>query len=920
MSEVDPNTFFDGLDVSEEEIDRSSSSSDDEETLASSRLLGRTAAKKKESSRWYQLVDQSDDDEIIEYFDRLGQVTRREIEETSSEGKKAGELEKDQERRMRQRSQFFETYSSDDDDARLVVSHKKRRIDELKAVIDRVNRSKEERDWVQITEEIKELDNKVIKNMLKMHQDFPAPPKRYFKFMIDLRDEVGELNKDRDYLQTLPPLQKKALSRLHGPLRNSPHLKEFSSMVDEYIENRDSYDVEENFGLEQEEETLKKIKEKMIQEDRGGSRADSGPSKWLLSDASDDSEDDSDDEAKRVFNMDSDDDSSDDDEKKTQKVRKGYKKKAKEDRDSESDDEEGRVDDLQIEAKVGEFRSTRGRRLFSNQEVIDQLTVFLKYVESTEIRIQVLTEIIATSADKYLSSEFYMTHPEWTQYAEHFAEVLTIMESNPGVKYVEERSGSPAPKQKGVVPISGNPLALVEHLDAQFYKGLKYGDSQSQEYIDRLMNQCLMLNILERTALYYEKSGQNEEVGRLSFRILSHIYYRRPSDHVDLFEAHKARVLSYTPSQGVPSRHAVPNTVVLPSREVITSNLGETVEKLTKVVLRSASRILAQQAVLMEVYHLAVAGHYAKARDLLVMSEIPDEIEASKSGKESDHTLDAALQVLFNRVIAQLGLSAFRNGQIRDTFHTLRDLFGYPGMIRGYLAQSYRFSKDSTKQDLDKRGKEELEKREKERFVPYHMHINTDAIEAAFMISTMLVETSSNKQMSLDLSKRRFQSLSSKKYFRQVEDRQIVTPEESTKDFLFAATVALGEGKWKECHKALTSLDIWNLFENKESIISMLETHVKVESLRTYVFSYLKHYQSLGLEFLSQLFELDFSMVHATLSRMISFDRLYAFIDEPTKTLKGTGEEPSQLHRVALQILDTATSQTTGYSRKKWNE
>lgn len=896
---IDPRTFFATLLEDFEEDDRKNSSSsseddDDDEEFTSSRLLASSSASKKNdlASRWYQLAEESDNEDVVTYFDRLGQATRRETTEEEQEELKKDI--KDQERRMRQRSLIFE--SDEEEDSRFVVSHKKRRIDELNAVIDRVEFLKGDKNWVQITEEIKELETKVIKKMLKMNFDFKAPPKKYIKFMVDLRNEISELAKNKAYINELPKQQKKALPKLIPILRNSEYLKQFNNMVEEYLNDKDNYDITENFGLEEEEEALRKAKEKLNQEEGRGARADSGPSKWLLSDASSTDEESDEDDNKANKYMDSDEEASSSEEedgsRKEVGRRQGYKRRRRVENEEEEDDD-FLLSDGQMEEKVAEFRSTRGKRLLTNQEIIEQLTTYYKHAKSEELIIQILTELIVTVFDKYSSSDLVIPLEEWSQLCEYYSNALEIIESNTNLKFVENK-GEKEEKKKGVVIISGNPCNLVEQLETQYYKGLKYSDAYTVEYLHRLQRQANLLNVLVRTLLYYQSLDAYEQTGRIAFKILSQIYFRKVQDHKKLVEVHRARI----PSD------------LAPATETILPDLTKTIENLSKIIFHTMTEDVVHKTVLMNVYHIALLGNYPQARDMLLMSGIPDTIAYSRDGDRS-LVLDGDLQVLFNRVIAQLGLCAFRSGLVKEAFQTLKELFAYHiQQLKGFLGQSQRFLKDNQKQDMDKRGREELEKREKERFIPHNMHINTETIEVAFFISSMLAETAQAKQQILEVNKKRIQFLTSRKFFKKIEERNYNSPAEDTKDKLYAATLALADGNWEQVQESLASLDTWKFFDNKDEILKMLEAHVKVESMRAYIFTNMKYYYSISIERLADMFKLDEKTVRATLFRMISQDKLYAYIDEVSKTLKATKEEPNELQKLALYVLDGFHSQS----------
>lgn len=214
---------------------------------------------------------------------------------------------------------------------------------------------------------------------------------------------------------------------------------------------------------------------------------------------------------------------------------------------------------------------------------------------------------------------------------------------------------------------------------------------------------------------------------------------------------------------------------------------------------------LRTRAILCHIYHYAFHNEFHTARDMLFMSRLGDSI----------HNADVGTQVLYNRAVVQLGLCAFRIGLIKEAHSALHDIFATQ-RVKELLAQGMHQQKYGSTMTP------EQERAERARQLPFHLHINTELLEAAFLVSSMLVEIPLLASIDNEEAKRKAVS----KPFRRLldfADRQVFTgPPESTRDHIMQASKALQDGQWEKARDLILSIKIWSLMPEEKSVKEML--------------------------------------------------------------------------------------------------
>merc|ERR1711997_152184 len=301
---------------------------------------------------------------------------------------------------------------------------------------------------------------------------------------------------------------------------------------------------------------------------------------------------------------------------------------------------------------------------------------------------------------------------------------------------------------------------------------------------------------------------------------------------------------------------------------------------------------LRTRAILCHIYHHAIHDNWFEARDLMLMSHLQDSISHS----------DPPTQILYNRTMVQLGLCGFRHAQIQDAHNALLDI-QLGGRSKELLAQGLLPQRHNERSN-------DQEKIEKQRQMPFHKHINLEMLECVYLVSAMLLEIPYMAAHEFDARRR----MISKSYYQQLrssERQALVGPPESMREHVVAASKAMRNGDWKKCRDYIVNDKmngkVWDLFHEADKVRDMLSHKIQEETLRTYLFTYSKVYNSISIETLGKMFDLDKESVHAIVSQMVYKEELMASLDEPTQCMVMHRTEPSRLQSLALQLSDKIT-------------
>lgn len=98
---------------------------------------------------------------------------------------------------------------------------------------------------------------------------------------------------------------------------------------------------------------------------------------------------------------------------------------------------------------------------------------------------------------------------------------FSIQEVTEDYDELVERSAS---TERGVVHVRGSIISFIDRLDDEFTRSLQNIDPHGTEYVDRLKDEKVLYCTICRAQAFYEKTNQNDPLGRVIMRRLEHIY------------------------------------------------------------------------------------------------------------------------------------------------------------------------------------------------------------------------------------------------------------------------------------------------------------------------------------------------------------------------------------------------------------
>lgn len=814
----------------------------------------------------------------------------------------------------------FQLSDDEEETKRVVRSSRDKRFEELQSIIKNLRNYKKIKDMSSMCDAYEELQRAFDKANKLADKGDPKewPPQFFVRCLVEVDDFVNECWADQEGRKALSKNNARGLTTLKQRCKKYVRDYKFDTLLADYRQKRaegelnDEDDEQEQHEAESSESedsdieatspTRKDISSKFIKKEEE-SEGDSDDM-WDRSSESESSS--SDEELRPIGTLTADffrkkvtadgeleQKKKKKDEEKEKKVKKGRVTKISDVSDEDADGggweavkggittmvqekpklftKDEKIDHKKVDDKLRELVSGRGKKGTDRSRHIDSLTELRQLAADAglgeALDCKILFAIVAAIFDYNPNIATSMKTEMWEKCLAHIQELLDILHGNNTTIIAQEHLAEETEGDKFTkgppYNIRGCILTIVERMDEEFVKMLQACDAHSTEYIVRLRDETVVCRIIEELESYLplQRQVSDDEMCRVYLKRIQHLYYK--FDHITAKEP-----------GGEDSRAVM--------------------DHLCKFIYtKDSTDRIRTRAILCHIYHHALHDRWYEARDLMLMSHLQDSVQHS----------DIPTQILYNRAMVQLGICAFRQSLIRDAHSCLVDIQS-SGRAKELLAQGLLLQRQHERTA-------EQEKIEKRRQMPYHLHINLELLECVYLVSAMLLEIPYMAAHEFD-ARRRMISKNFHHVLRVSERQPLVGPPESMREHIVAACKAMKVGDWRACYNFIINekmnAKVWDLFYNANDVRDMIKQKIQEESLRTYLFSYSSVYDSLSLDILSSMFELDKPVVHSIVSKMIINEELMASLDEPTQSVVMHRTEPSRLQSLALQLAEKMAS------------
>ena len=528
------------------------------------------------------------------------------------------------------------------------------------------------------------------------------------------------------------------------------------------------------------------------------------------------------------------------------------------------------ITESDIKKELEQMSNQRGQNKYSLDNV-ERLEFLFSKTENKLIQLEILTESTLQCFDNYANQLIAFPSDLWNKI---YKDIEKMMELHDLLNKEKNDTNKNDIDQMNL-SLQNDLSVRMEKLENELYKSLQFNTNNNAEYSNCILNELKFLTLCKKIESFYKNYKNIFCIAKIYLLVIMHTYYKTTNQVKNLVKKFNLKLEEDDYVQ-----------------KIIINNDKEFFRNLCNQVYQTLDEESKVKVMLYQIYFLCVRNDYESATKLFNSSNIYELISLFKT---------ETLKVLFNRILAQLGLCAFKNLDLEEVLKFLTPLCAKgPTKLKEYLSQSY--NKDSEKNALFDRG-------DKMRTIPTIMRINANDLDTIFYLSSMINDVPKilyEKIFGKENEEMNSNSHAFERLFYNFQRQQFNGPSNIDKDKILATTTLLMKGDWKKCVEVIKNL---NIIKKYSTLQDKLFELIKRTALKCFIMFYMSEYESFEFNNLCKRFEIKDYEVKNIINDMILTGKIKAKWNGNFLLMKSNDRDSVLNMKKLIENIQTITRQ-----------
>ena len=528
------------------------------------------------------------------------------------------------------------------------------------------------------------------------------------------------------------------------------------------------------------------------------------------------------------------------------------------------------ITESDIKKELEQMSNQRGQNKYSLDNV-ERLEFLFSKTENKLIQLEILTESTLQCFDNYANQLIAFPSDLWNKI---YKDIEKMMELHDLLNKEKNDTNKNDIDQMNL-SLQNDLSVRMEKLENELYKSLQFNTNNNAEYSNCILNELKFLTLCKKIESFYKNYKNIFCIAKIYLLVIMHTYYKTTNQVKNLVKKFNLKLEEDDYVQ-----------------KIIINNDKEFFRNLCNQVYQTLDEESKVKVMLYQIYFLCVRNDYESATKLFNSSNIYELISLFKT---------ETLKVLFNRILAQLGLCAFKNLDLEEVLKYLTPLCTKgPTKLKEYLSQSY--NKDSEKNALFDRG-------DKMRTIPTIMRINANDLDTIFYLSSMINDVPKilyEKIFGKENEEMNSNSHAFERLFYNFQRQQFNGPSNIDKDKILATTTLLMKGDWKKCVEVIKNL---NIIKKYSTLQDKLFELIKRTALKCFIMFYMSEYESFEFNNLCKRFEIKDYEVKNIINDMILTGKIKAKWNGNFLLMKSNDRDSVLNMKKLIENIQTITRQ-----------